>query len=114
MKKIEDNEGNIITINDSGVCRLKLSREKGRIRNIGIIKDNIYYKFDTEKNIFRKLNAWSIPQVIYDLVDVVVIKTTNKNYTYIKKNIKNPILHFKSSGIERKVYIPLKYFVYVK
>jgi len=106
MKEIIDNNNNTITILDNGNVLLELISEN-RIRKIGIFKDNVYTKFDTEAHIFRKLNAWSIPYELYVISNKIIINTDKYTYTINTKDINPDILHFRNSGIEKKVYIPV-------
>lgn len=69
----------------------------------------IYSKQENEKDIYRKFKAWSIPYEIVKRVDKITFYTKNKFYridTY-KISTNSMFLHFKSSGYELKVYVPL-------
>lgn len=72
----------------------------------------IYKKYEEEKHIYRKTNAWSIPYEIYNRVDRVWFYSKLYNYRIIKKEVNNlkDFFHFARSGVELKVYIPLKYW----
>jgi hypothetical protein len=109
MKKIEDNDGNIITIDNNGSVLLKLKNEN-RSRKLGILKNDIYIKYDDEKHIFRKLNAWSIPYELFKLCTIIIVKTKKFNYKIELKGLDYTTLHFKNSGVERKIYIPITLF----
>jgi hypothetical protein len=109
MSKIIDANNNIIDILENGKVLLKLSSEN-RVRRIGTFKDNVYVKSDTEKHIFRKLNAWSVPYELFKRSRKLMIITDVFVYTFNIKDIDPTILHFKGVGIEKKVYIPLDYW----
>lgn len=86
-----------------------------RRRNIGslYVKDNrlIYTKRDSNKAIFRKLNAWSFSYDITKKVYGVMIISEDKVYKILaSKALKvGQILYFKSST-EKKIYVPLSEF----
>lgn len=81
--------------------------------NIGKIiwheKKLIYSKPEKEDEKFRKLNAWSIPYEIVKRVDKVTFYTDKYFYridTIVIHN-RSMFLHFKKSGTELKVYVPI-------
>lgn len=92
---------------------LKLATER-RERNIGkIVWKNgelIYSKPEKEEDIYRKLNAWSVPYSILKKVDRITFYTDKWFYRIRVKEIELTFLHFKKSGIEKKIYIPLDYW----
>lgn len=104
-----DKDGNKLSVSDEGKATLELSIED-RIRNIGVIRNGTYTKYDEEKHIFRKLNAWSINWELFQLSNKIKIVTNEREYTINTGEISPRILHFRGAGIERKVYIPLKHF----
>ena len=72
----------------------------------------IYSKQENEDDVFRKLNAWSIPYEIVKRVDKITFYTKDKFYRLETWKIHNNsmFMHFKSSGYELKVYVPLEYW----
>jgi len=72
----------------------------------------IYSKQENEDDVFRKINAWSIPYEIVKRVDKVTFYTKDKFYRIdtIKIHNNSMFLHFKSSGYELKVYVPKDYW----
>jgi len=72
----------------------------------------IYSKPEKEKDVFRKLNAWSIPYEIIKRVDRITLFTKENIYRIETAKIHNNsmFLHFKKTGFELKVYIPKSYW----
>jgi len=108
---ITDQAGNKIKCHKRNLI-LKLASER-RERNIGkiVFKDGelIYSKPEKEEDIYRKLNAWSVPYSIITRVDRITFYTKKDFYRIRTKDIEERMifLHFKNSGIEKKKYIPL-------
>ena len=95
-------------------------KTKNKKRTIGRLE-----KIDTEnfrlikhekpEGIFRKNNSWSIPyNVIKNLGEsgIIVIYCSGKKYKINSKRALEvgDFLYFKNSGVEKKIYIPLKYW----
>jgi len=84
----------------------------GEIRCIGHIllgQNNILYtKFEDEKNIFRKTNAWSINYTILQNVDDIHYETRTHDYVITKQRALEfgQFFHFEDTT-ELKVYVPL-------
>ena len=104
----EDKDGNILSISSEGKVTLKLSKESPRIRNIGEYSNKEYSKYDEEKHIFRKLNAWSINYEMFKISNVITINTKQGSYKLDTKNVDGQLLTFKETGIETKIYLPLE------
>lgn len=109
----EDNDGNFFLCRNRYIV-LSLKSES-RQRNIGkIVCDNdelVYSKYENIKDIYRMTNAWSIPYFIVKRVDRITFYTKTHFYRISSFDIitayEADILHFKNSGIELKVYVPL-------
>ena len=98
----------------SGKLTLQLKSEPNRkprkIGEIINIKDYIVYKkFEKEKDIYQKTNAWSVPVEVFERVDGIWFYTNENDYKIMVKTAKEKMhyLTFSNSGYERKVYIPL-------
>lgn len=119
--RIQDSRGNQLWCNPDGTVRLRLIADKV-VKDLGMIfwhpfKNSaggtverlVYAKFDDPKNIFRKFNAWSIPDEIVRRVEVLVIHTDDFSYriTANKALHHAKYKHFAQSGIERKIYVNL-------
>jgi len=107
----EDEDGNFFLCTNREIY-LNLVIER-RQRMLGkIVFDNnelVYSKYENEKDIFRKLNAWSIPYYIVKRVQRITFYTKEHFYRIRTSGIidSSEKLHFKDSGIELKVYVPL-------
>lgn len=96
-------------------------RNPKNLGKISIGSDTRYVWCKSEKEIdkFLKTNAWSLPYVIFErLPEDAWIRFITESYEYvitvrrIKKIMlkENLFLHFKSSGVEKKIYVPIKYW----
>jgi hypothetical protein len=70
----------------------------------------IYKKYEDEKDIYRKTNAWSVPVSIYDKVDKIWFFSDANDYKFVVGSADVAYFHFAKSGTEKKVYIPLDYW----
>lgn len=112
----EDADGNRLLCDVNLNLYLNLKNEV-RTRQIGRIytlpDGKLYYeKREDEKHIFRKNNSWSIHYEILKRVDYVKYMTRKCKY-WIKSvdaMNKGEFLHFKASGIEKKIYVPLEHW----
>lgn len=89
---------------------LNHSRDIGKIvSSVGLL---IYSKPEKTKDIFHRWNAWSIPEEILKRVDKVVFYTSDAIYriTTAQAKARGKYLDFKESGIELKIYVPLKHW----
>ena len=106
-----DEYGNVFCCRNRKIT-LQLKSEN-RVRNIGelIIYRGavIYKKFESEKQIFRKTNSWSLPKQIFNKVDGIWFYTNKNNYKILTKDVKEHVkyFHFCDTGYEFKIYIPL-------
>lgn len=112
----KDKSGNALYIvND--VVNLKLVNKNYSIKLGQLFKHKngkySLFKEDKEKGVYRKTNAWSIPFKLLEKLDESVnIRTEKAIYRIsVSDALKfGSFLHFKSSGIEQKIYIPIKYW----
>lgn len=110
----EDDVGNKMVFND-GQLYLKLKGETNA-RFLGYITEDNgsikYTKFERESNIMRKNNSWSIAFEILKQVDRIEYKTDKRTYRIDQQTAmdQGSFLHFKNSGYERKIYIPLEHW----
>jgi uracil-DNA glycosylase len=109
----KDEDNNLLVFN-MGRLYLRQNNED-RNRNLGSIytyEDKIIYsKWETQTNIFKKMDAWSIPVIIAFNVDIILIKTPERNYWIRQSTIKDLLKSkvaaiMKFEGMEKKVYIP--------
>jgi len=90
-------------------------RKDGKKRNLGRIFHNKkdgklqYVKHESNKDIFRANESWSIPYYIVMNVDYLQIITEDKDYRITAEHALDvgSFLWFKDSGFEKKFYIPL-------
>lgn len=117
---IKDKDGNAIYCSEHGHLFIKLKNEK-RSRQIGRLEYRlirpaermlIYLKDDSESQVFRKTDAWSIPWEIVNRVGGIEIHSETHVYKILASKAKEvgSFLHFKTEGIERKLYIPRIHF----
>tara|TARA_R100000093_G_C1945641_1_gene74391 strand:+ start:248 stop:631 length:384 start_codon:yes stop_codon:yes gene_type:complete len=121
MRKFpKDNDGNSLTIKENNVF-LNLKRDKYP-RRIGQILNHSngkisYFKDEEEIHIYRKANAWSIPYTLAKaLSGSINIRTEKGIYRITAKDAleHGSFLHFKTQGIEKKIYIPIEKFTFEK
>jgi len=117
-----DKDGVLAVSKPAGIVTLKLASECGRIRNLGCIAKNdkallSYYKEEKEKDVYRKMDAWSINYNILKFLpnneSTINIKSETCIYRITKKKAMEvgSFLHFQKSGIELKIYINRDHFV---
>ena len=114
----QDDDGSIV-ITYSGKIVLNLKSEN-RSRNIGVLaKDGkggiSYYKEDKESEIFRKTDSWSLNYNVIKFLEenaTINIKTEKFIYRISKSDVieKGEFLYFKTSGIEKKIYVKRDFF----
>jgi len=113
---LTDNHGNRLTCDIHLHLYLSLVTET-RTRNIGRVYalpdgELIYEKHDDEKHVFKKNNSWSIHYEILKRVNYVKVMTRKCKY-WIKTEdamSRGTFLHFRDQGMEKKKYIPLKFW----
>lgn len=71
----------------------------------------LYHKYEDERNIFRKTNAWSINYSILPLIDLVHYESNTHDYSITRERAMEfgEFLHFQDTT-ELKVYVPLQYW----
>lgn len=117
---IYKNNDGVILIDENKRILLKLNSED-RSRNIGCIapdKRNMtsYFKQEKEKDVYHKLDAWSLNwSVVSWLPDdqsTINIKSETAIYRITKAYaiLCGKFLYHKQSGIEKKIYIPKRYW----
>lgn len=100
---------------DFGQAHLKIGRTREKI--IGrIIEDGankVYFKPEKLKDVFRQTDAWSLNYALLKSLnddDIVNIKTREEKQIYwltVKECLElGDFLYFKTSGVEKKIYIP--------
>ena len=113
---VKDKQGNGFFCRN-GKITLRLSSED-KERKIGEVYYKgtglVYKKYEDESTgIFRKTNSWSIPYFIYEKIDKIWFYTLTADYRIAKKDAPSAeFLHFRNSGYEKKIYIPIKYWNY--
>jgi len=114
-----DTQGSLYILK-SGEVELNLLCEK-RTRKLGFIKANengivSYYKHEKEKDVFRKTNAWSLNYNVLQYLpsdnSMINIKSELQIYRITKAKALQlgEFMFFKSTGIEKKIYVPKIYF----
>ena len=112
-----DSDGNFLVFN-IGQLYLRQDNEdhNRRIGDIYYVNDTLLYmKWEKEKDVFQKMDAWSIPLLVAKNVDVICFKTSSRQY-WITHDIIKELLRIKQAsilkfdGMEKKVYIPRKFW----
>ncbi len=69
----------------------------------------IYYKFEDERNIYQKTQAWSINYSVFEQVDLVHYETLKYNYTIprVRAEEFGEIISYQN---EKKLYVPIIYW----
>ena len=109
-----------LVVRNSGEVVLSLASEN-RVRKLGFVKENekgvlSYYKFEKEADVFRKTSAWSINYNVLQYLpsdnSMINIKSEQGIYRISKeKALKmGEFMFFKSSGIEKKIYVQKIFF----
>ena len=113
----KDNNGNFLVYNMGQLyLRIMGSNQNRKIGSIYYVNDKILYsKWETHKDIFKKMDAWSVPLLIAKNVDVIWFRTPERDYwiahsriSALVKTKQAAILKFE--GMEKKVYIPRIYW----
>tara|TARA_B100000686_G_C16653701_1_gene896952 strand:- start:788 stop:1189 length:402 start_codon:yes stop_codon:yes gene_type:complete len=112
----EDKEGNsLFIVNNFVNLKLKKNNYSYRIGQLFKHKDGSFsfFKDEEEKHIYRKANAWSIPYALLEKLDGDLnIRTEKGIYRISAADARKygSFLHFKTTGIEKKIYIPLDHW----
>ena len=103
-----------------GEVVLQLNSEN-RTRRLGFLANNesgvlSYYKHEKEKDVFRKTNAWSLNYNVLQYLpnnnSMINIKSEQGIYRVSKQKALEigEFMFFKSSGIEKKIYVRKIFF----
>ena len=113
---MEDKDGNSLFIVNNFV-NLKLKKNNYSIRIGQLIKHKdgkySFFKDEEERHRYKKANAWSIPHALLTKLDGSLnIRTEKGIYRILAKEAisHGDFLHFKTTGIEKKIYIPVEYW----
>lgn len=121
---IKDDSGNSLTC-ISGNLNLQLATEHGRVRQIGRIEYKLYKNKNFPQLVYEKKEdptqkyrnygangSWSVYYEIVTRVDGIVYHVQKFKYAIRREAAKQhgQFLHFKTAGIERKLYIPLEFW----
>ena len=120
IKMIYTDDSGCLKVLGTGEVVLQLNSEK-RTRRLGFLAKNengvlSYYKHEKEKDVFRKTNAWSINynvlQYLPDNNSMINIKSEQGIYRISKHKALEigEFMFFKSSGIEKKIYVRKIFF----
>ena len=119
-KMIYTDTAGTLKVLGTGEFVLSLNSEN-RVRKLGFLSKNeqgvlSYYKHEKEKDVFRKTNAWSINWNVIQYLpaddSMISIKSETGIYRITKKKAieVGEFMFFKSSGIEKKIYIRKIFF----
>ena len=120
VKMIYTDDVGCLKVLGTGEVMLQLNSEK-RTRRLGFLAKNengilSYYKHEKEKDVFRKTNAWSINYNVLQYLpypnSMVNIKSEGAIYRISKQKALGigEFMFFKSSGIEKKIYVQKIFF----
>jgi hypothetical protein len=120
VKMIYTDDSGCLKVLGTGEVVLQLNSEK-RTRRLGFLAKNengvlSYYKHEKEKDVFRKTNAWSINYNVLQYLpypnSMVNIKSEGAIYRISKQKALGigEFMFFKSSGIEKKIYVQKIFF----
>ena len=120
VKMIYTDDSGSLKVLGTGEVVLQLNSEK-RTRRLGFLAKNenavlSYYKHEKEKDVFRKTNAWSLNYNVLQYLpyDNSMINIKSEEYIYRITKEKalqvGEFMFFKSSGIEKKIYVQKIFF----
>ena len=120
VKMIYTDDSGCLKVLGTGEVVLQLNSEK-RTRRLGFLAKNengilSYYKHEKEKDVFRKTNAWSINYNVLQYLpnnnSMINIKSEQGIYRINKQKALDvgDFMFFKSSGIEKKIYVQKFFF----
>lgn len=120
IKMIYTDDSGSLKVLGTGEVVLQLNSEK-RTRRLGFLANNeqgvfSYYKHEKEKDVFRKTNAWSINYNVLQYLpypnSMINIKSESGIYRISKEKALQvgDFMFFKSSGIEKKIYVQKLFF----
>jgi len=120
VKMIYTDDSGCLKVLGTGEVVLQLNSES-RTRRLGFLANNesgvlSYYKHEKEKDVFRKTNAWSINYNVLQYLpypnSMINIKSEQGIYRISKEKALQvgDFMFFKSSGIEKKIYVRKIFF----
>ncbi len=120
VKMIYTDDSGCLKVLGTGEVVLQLNSEK-RTRRLGFLAKNengilSYYKHEKEKDVFRKTNAWSLNYNVLQYLpnnnSMINIKSEQGIYRISKEKVlkMGEFMFFKSSGIEKKIYVRKIFF----
>lgn len=120
IKMIYTDDSGSLKVLGTGEVVLQLNSEN-RTRRLGFLANNesgvlSYYKHEKEKDVFRKTNAWSINYNVLQYLpypnSMINIKSEQGIYRISKEKVlkMGEFMFFKSSGIEKKIYVRKLFF----
>ena len=120
IKMIYTDDSGSLNVLGTGEVVLQLNSEK-RTRRLGFLAKNengilSYYKHEKEKDVFRKTNAWSLNYNVLQYLpypnSMINIKSEQGIYRVSKEKALQvgDFMFFKSSGIEKKIYVQKLFF----
>ena len=120
IKMIYTHDSGCLKVLGTGEVVLQLNSEK-RTRRLGFLAKNengilSYYKHEKEKDVFRKTNAWSLNYNVLQYLpnnnSMINIKSEQGIYRISKQKALEigEFMFFKSSGIEKKIYVQKIFF----
>lgn len=120
VKMIYTDDSGCLKVLGTGEVVLQLNSEN-RTRRLGFLAKNengilSYYKHEKEKDVFRKTNAWSINYNVLQYLpypnSMINIKSEQGIYRISKEKALQvgDFMFFKSSGIEKKIYVRKIFF----
>lgn len=114
---ISDPDGGKIYMDERGNLFLLKNETPPKPFSIGLIyplPDGrlVYVKYEDERHINRKTNSWSINYEILKRVSFVKYLTRDNTYWIDSERARNcGEFHFKTSGVEAKIYIPVSLWI---
>lgn len=117
----EDDYGTRLMVDDDNNVLLQQPNEN-YARHIGTLFQDprfgnrlTYAKREDEEGLFRKLFAWSFPDIVLRIPEIKALMVQTNRYEYLiptdLARATQRTFHFKDTGTERKVYIPLRHFI---
>ena len=93
-------------------CQYDSSRERDIGRVYYQSGEIVYEKFEDEKDIYRKTQAWSVIHAIAKQVDRIVYKSPKNSYQINRRDayLHGELFAWDEKGLGKKVYIPLNYW----
>ncbi len=117
---VSDEVGNKLVCSEDGNLRLELKDSKynknPKIGQLKIVDGKMCYSKNVdEKNIMRINDSWGL---CWDVIsklkddDIVALYGKKRDYFLTVKiiNEKKDFLHFKTKGLEKQIFIPIKYW----